>query len=398
LSDKDAKKPGTRDISDLKARLGLKKQAPRAASQGIVPPAGGKAGYIPPPPGAAAPPPPEPVIPDAKVDPFGAMNAIASQGAQARGPEIIVVNDGKPVEQVEGQAHGTMRAVKIGALIVVPLVLGFVLGGINYDRKRFNNTLEDAKALTEEFTQIGKSLEALNIAILNAKDRGKGGFALFDKDFVAEVDALNFTIVEDEKLIVYQANLYSLDRKLVSDILIFYGRIKQLAQKMKDHQQATKRSLATTTPTVGEKVPGGGTFAVLVKAPTAEEAQKGALPTAELVQVGKPMCPDGKEMDPKAGCPQGPMAGIQFRGDTSAPWNVKGLPTGATDVTDKLLDLRPNVVWSALYKGSAKFLDEAQYYQRLTEIEALTTDLVKDRKDIEDRLAAAAARTKRLAL
>ena len=397
MSDKDAKKPGTRDISDLKARLGLKKPAARASTAGIVPPAGGKAGYIPPPPGAAAPAPPEPVIPDAKVDPFGAMNAIAAQGAQTRGPEIIIVNDGKSVEQVEGQAHGTIWKVKMAALVVVPLVLGFVLGGINYDRRRFNNTLSDAKVLTEEFTQLGKTLETLNIALLNAKDRGKGGFVLFDKDLVAEIDALNFTIVDDEKLIVYQANLYSLDGKLVKDILIFYGRIKALSQKLKDHQTITKRSLGTPTPTVGEKVPGGGTFAVLVKAPTPEEAQKGALPTAEIVQVGKPLCGDGKEM-PQAGCPGGPPAGIQFRGDTAAPWGTKGIPTGAADVTDKLLDLRPNVVWQALYKGSAKFLDEAQYYQRINEIDALTTDLVKDRKDIEDRLAAAAGRSKRLAL
>jgi hypothetical protein len=397
LSDKDPKKPGTRDISDLKARLGLKKQAPRAASQGIVPPAGGKAGYIPPPPGAAPPAAPEPVVPDARVDPFGAMNAMASQGAQARGPEIIVVNDGKPIEQVEGQGGGALRAVKLGALILVPLILGFVLGGINYDRKRFNNTLDDSKAMTEEFKQIGKALESLNVALLNAKDRGRGGFALWDKDLVAEVDALNFAVIDEEKAILYYANLYSLDRKLVSDLLKFYGRAKLLGQRLKDHQRLTKTSMQKLPDSVGAKMPDSGVFAVVIKAPAPEEAAKGALPTAELVQVGKPLCADGKVM-PEAGCPGGPPAGVQFRTDTAAAWAVKPLAANAGDLADKLVDVRQNRVWEALYKGSGKFLDELEYLQRLKEIEEMTTVLVKERKEIEDRLAAAASRSSRLAI
>src|SRR6266496_3293275 len=76
------KKPGTRDISDLKARLGLKRGGDKAAGGAVPPPSAGKGtGYVPPPPGVT---PPQPAVPDARVDPFGAMNAMAAQGAIRR--------------------------------------------------------------------------------------------------------------------------------------------------------------------------------------------------------------------------------------------------------------------------------------------------------------------------
>jgi len=59
LSDKDVKK---KDISDLKARLGLKKgarpetsSAQGAPTPGVTPPPRGRANYVPPPPGVAPP-------------------------------------------------------------------------------------------------------------------------------------------------------------------------------------------------------------------------------------------------------------------------------------------------------------------------------------------------------
>src|SRR5436190_22688518 len=73
------KRPGTRDISELKARLGLKKAAPEkapAAATATTKPSGGVA----PPPGLNVPGPAKPtgpVIPHAADDPFGNMNAMA---------------------------------------------------------------------------------------------------------------------------------------------------------------------------------------------------------------------------------------------------------------------------------------------------------------------------------
>ena len=106
----DSKRTGSRDISELKARLGLKKGAAagdrtsreRNGGQtgGVVAPPGLN---LPPPPGAAAP---QPVIPNAADDPFGAMNAMAAVGTVQRAPEIVIVNDGKPVENVGSSVDG----------------------------------------------------------------------------------------------------------------------------------------------------------------------------------------------------------------------------------------------------------------------------------------------------
>ena len=237
----------------------------------------------------------------------------------------------------------------------------------------------------------------MNVVILTAKDRGKGGFGLYDKDLVADVDNLDFKVVDDEQLIVYNANLFGLNRKLVSDTLIFYGRLKLLAQRIKDHQRLTKTSMQKIPPLAAEKVGAPTAFAAILRAPSAEEAGKGGLPQVELVQLGTPLCGDGKEM-PQNGCPEGRPASFQVRNDTTAGWQAKGLAGSATEAADKLIFVRPNRIWDAIFEGSQRFADEVQYFQRLSEIETLTTDLIKDRKDIEDRLGAAAARGKAFAL
>ena len=87
MADAD-KRPGSRDISDLKARLGLKKGGAGApGKKGVVPPPGTRGGAVPPPPGV------EPPRPKAGDDPFGALNA-AAQTRPAPAPEVIVIEKG----------------------------------------------------------------------------------------------------------------------------------------------------------------------------------------------------------------------------------------------------------------------------------------------------------------
>ena len=87
----DPKRGGSRDISELKQRLGLKKATTTTAATGR---ANGAPGGVVPPPGLAPPPPPQPVIPNAAEDPFAAMNAMAAVGTVQRAPEIVIVHDG----------------------------------------------------------------------------------------------------------------------------------------------------------------------------------------------------------------------------------------------------------------------------------------------------------------
>ena len=398
MSDK-GKKPGARDMSDLKARLGLKRGATEGKPAGgaVPPPNAGKgAGYVPPPPGVV---PPQPAVPDARVDPFGAMNAMAAHGAVTRAPEVIVV-DKASVEQVHGQPR-LAKYGKIALLVGLPLVVGFILGGINHQRSRYNSTLEDAQDVSDEMKDQGKRLEALNNVLLRAKERGPGGktYALTDGELVSDLEQLKFNFPDNDELILSHRNLYLLEPKLVQDTLSFYNRMRTLSQKVKDHIRVTKDLAQKMPPTVAEQLGAQAGFAAMVRIPTPDEAKKGAPPSVEIFQIGLPVCADGK---PAKECP-GPVVGVQVRPDTMASWLNKPLAT-PTDTTDKALLVRGNGILSALTKGSPRFLDELQYFQRLSEIDVLVSGsggdggLMKDRKDVEDRLTAVAQRGKAFAL
>lgn len=398
MSDKDGKK---RDISDLKARLGLKKgSAATAKSPEPQGPARARGGYVPPPPGVAPPQPAQPVVPDARVDPFGAMNAMAAQGASSRAPEIIVV-DKQHVEQVAPTTN-FVRYAKIAGIILAPMILGFILGGINNARAQYNRTLRDAQDLFTEFQQVGKKLEGLNNVLLTARERGGDGktYALADKQMVADLEALSFNIPDSDQLILYHANLYQLDPKLVQDILMFYSRTKTLAAKVKEHTRLSKDLATKLPPEARAKLGADSNFAAVIKMPTADEAGKGARPSAELVQIGSPVCADGK---PAQACPDGALQGFQVRSETTGPWSSKPLASGS-ETADKVIFIRRSGVLSGLLEGSPRFLDELEYYQRLSEIDALVSGgngdggLVKDRKDIEDRLNAVARKGKAFAI
>ena len=386
----EPKKPGSRDISDLKARLGLKNARPGGGA-----PKGAKGNYVPPPPGVAPPQPAQPAVPDARVDPFGAMNAIAAQGAVTRAPEIIVV-DKQHVEQVAPQSS-LSRWGKVAGIILAPLVLGFLLGGINNARSNYNGTLRDAKAVADEFQQLGKSLEGLNNVLLSARERGadQKSFKVGDAKLVEDLEHLNFQVPDADQMILYHKNLYLLDPKLTQDILVFYGRMKLLAQKVKEHTRLTKDMIAKLPPEARAKLGANSAFGIIVKVPTADEASKGARPQADLVQLGSPVCGDGK---PHEACPEGGLTGFQVRSETNAPWALK--PLAGSDASDKVLFLRPSGVLSGLLEGSPRFLDELQYIQRVGEIDALVSGgsgdggLLKDRIDIEGRLKAVADKGK----
>jgi serine/threonine-protein kinase len=79
----DPKRGGSRDISELKQRLGLKKATPPLAGAAAGRP-NRPAGGVGRPPRHSCPAPPQPVIPNTAEDPFAAMNAMAGVGTSSR--------------------------------------------------------------------------------------------------------------------------------------------------------------------------------------------------------------------------------------------------------------------------------------------------------------------------
>lgn len=148
----DAKKSGSRDISELKQRLGLKKGAAPAAtgqprsngapSGGLVAPPGLN---LPPPPGVVTQP-PAPALPNAHEDPFGAMNAMAAHATVQRAPEMVIVNDGIPVEHV-GQSSPASTLLRIAVPAAIALIVGVAVGKIGTGAGFYNDGLKGARAI-----------------------------------------------------------------------------------------------------------------------------------------------------------------------------------------------------------------------------------------------------------
>ena len=167
----DSKRTGSRDISELKQRLGLKKGAQPATGQTK---ANGGTGGVVPPPGLNLPPPPgmapaQPAIPNAADDPFGAMNAMAAVGKVQRAPEIVIVNDGKPVENVGSKSMGATIA-RIAIPAAVALFAGIAVGKIGTGAATHNEGLSDLRSILGDDTKpAASSVLALKAQLVDVR-------------------------------------------------------------------------------------------------------------------------------------------------------------------------------------------------------------------------------------
>ncbi|MBT8494803.1 MAG: hypothetical protein KJO07_17230, partial [Deltaproteobacteria bacterium] len=354
------KKPAARDISDLKARLGLKKKSP--SSGGVVAPPGAS---VPAPPGARPPPgmqPPQPQIPDAAKDPFGAMNAMAAHQAVQRQPEIIVVNDGKPVEDVGKKASG-LKYAKIAGMILGPLIIGAVIGQISSSAKRSNEVIEDAGKIRDDLKKVNSGLVGLNDVLLEAQTRGAGGkgFKVNDQKLTKELDAFEFPKVD--AAVVYQSSMYELPVEVVDNLLYYYQETARLKDLLNEHvtkSKADAKAIDKSGKRLSEKL-GKGLFSygAVIKMPSEDEAKNGFPPKVRIVELGAPVCQDGK-----TGQCSGPPAGFTVREDAkSIAWSNKKFPEIGDDKLGAkgVLFVEPTPVFAEAIAGAEGSLAQVFY-------------------------------------
>jgi hypothetical protein len=397
LSQKDPKKPGSRDISELKARLGLKKGGPAAAGKqngaGVVPPPGLN---LPPPPGARAP---GPVIPSASDDPFGAMNAMAAHGASQRAPEIVIVHDGKPVESVSTGKHLAVMG-KWAAIALVPLILGVVIGQIGKGGSVANAGIDSANGLYKLVDADRKKLGEIKSAFENSGD-------LKDRKISDEVTKA-IKAADDElannKLLALGLKQDFLGKDLRNDVAVFYGLVQEIHDLIADHEKTAEIEAAAiktgadqfakfgvkADETLAQAGMAPYKLAVLLTNPSDEADQSPQAP--RLVELGAPLCGGdfaGAKVEESGKCPEGtaPM-GFLYRFSDSISWN-KGeihlpgsLNGGEKFPNNKLILLQPTGVLEALVKTSDATLAESAYFKRLVKI----YDKVKAAYELGDKL------------
>ena len=381
-----SKKPGAKDISDLKARLGLKKSggaAPAAKGGGLAAPPGARGGVIPAPPGAQ---PPRPHIPDAKADPFGAMNAMAAHAQVAAAPQIIVVNDGAPVEQVRRKAN--MRLAILAGVALVPLILGIMVGKISAGGKQYNRVLDDAAKIRDDVKKVRDGLIGVSQVLANAKLRGKNNYIPGDPKLTAELEALPPLTPNID--VVFNSFMYDLSSELVGAILSFYVDSIELNDLLKKHVQAAKadeKVLKEGLANIQGFDPRG--YGAVLSIPSEDEVKAGNKYVGlKLVQIGTPVC-EGEKTPSEQGCGPKPISGFRYRPDELAPWNVKKVATAdAPDAMgDSLVLLHAgSKVLQQLVKGGKATVAEASYSDRSLTIEEKVNGLIELEKGIETRL------------
>ncbi len=382
----DSKKPAGRgDISDLKARLGLKKGAAapttgqtrsNGASGGVVAPPGMN---LPAPPGLQPPPQPaQPAIPDAASDPFGAMNAMAAVGTVQRAPEIVIVNDGKPVENVGSQSKGATIA-KIAIPAVVGIALGIAIGKIGATNGSYNAGLSDVKAIlgdkttTSTVANLKQQLSALDTRLDEAKSKNS-----FKPDAALDKELEAFTKALDVKAEVFKAKTNTLDPDTTAKLVQFYGGVAEVKSMIdlhlksaKSDDQAFKKAKEKAdagTVKDGDNAYLNGQFryAMVMSAPTeGEPADFGA----KLVELGPPFC--GGKLATSGKCADGEQpSSFSYRVEPGATWTEGKLATSGSDSvpTKQLVMLLPGGVRDSLVKGADGVASEAYYQRRLRTI------------------------------
>ena len=362
------KKAGSRDISELKARLGLKKggAAPAGKGNGERPSSGVIA-----PPGLV---PQRPVIPNAHDDPFAAMNVMAAAATvqKAQEKEIIVVREGEHVEHVGEKSTGAL-ALKLAVPAIAGLVVGIAIAKIGSSASYYNEGLRGAKSLLGDkntpstVTSLKKALADLDTLLDEAKT--KNNFKP-NADLDKKLKDLA-TRLEVKSDIVFRAKQGSLDADLSGQILSFYAGVIEAKDMIDVHNKAAigddillKKGKAAADAAEIKDGPLAGQmrYAVLVSAPTESEKTDFG---AKLVEIAGYYC-GGNSPQPK--CPEGesPTA-YAYRNDPgSTPIKGDVVTQGSDSVpAKKILLLLPNGIRDSLIKGGEPTVSEYYYARRL---------------------------------
>ncbi|MEO8704847.1 MAG: hypothetical protein ABI867_32645 [Kofleriaceae bacterium] len=334
---------------------------------------------MPPPPGVPQQP-AAPVIPNAADDPFGAMNAMAAVGTVQRAPEIVIVNDGRPVENIGQKSTGAVVA-RIAIPAVIALIIGIGVGKIGANASSYNAGLDDAKGLLGDkntpstIASLKQTLSDID-TVLDA--RVKNGFrpdAATDKKLETLVAKLD---VKSD--LIFKAKQNALDAEVSGQIVSFYAGIAEVKSMLDAHLKfakadnnsfnKSKKAIDDATLKEGENAPLAATsslrYAILIQAPTEKEQSDFG---AKIVELGGVYC--GTSNSPTAKCPEGEQASaVAYRADLEKVPTKGDIASKSEDSvpTKKILSLLPGTVRDSFMKGAEGVASEVYYQRRLRSI------------------------------
>lgn len=399
--------PPTKDISDLKARLGLKRPdagpgvpgpaagpapgpapmpgAPRPAAMpggfpqqpGRAPtPAVGHPGY-PGAPQAAAPAPA--AAPAAAAAPRG-LDPYAGMRAPQGGFDLRTIDDGAPVQNVRS---GRGKAAILGMVVVgvACFAFGGGMGMANVGRANMNTANHAAKSVKGELESMQKTLTQVGTAVAMSQQRlgkDKKDPLAYDPALIADLEKIKLDPRPDTSKI-FRVDFYRLPDADVDRLFNYYYDSIALYAEVERHIKKTKAD-AESLAANAQKAAGAEAKNYGVVFDTSSKIIVG-----NLVEVGEQVCKNGGK-----DCPATDLVGFKVRSNTGAPWVDR--KAGGKLEANNLVPLKPTPLMDAVMSGSPDQVRQEAYKQRTANIRSIISRLTTTQKELMDGITKDAAR------
>jgi len=400
------KKPGaapTKDISDLKARLGLKK--PEQAGPGGVP------GQAPMPsaahtmmgmPGPSLQPPGRPPAPSgfpgpASRGPVPAPMAAAQQyaappvaaAAPAHDPyagmkpqqgrfDLRSIDDGVPVEKVKA---GGGKAVLAASFVVgiAAFALGAGLGISSVGRANMNTANRAAKVVKAELENMQKTLNQIGGAFAASQQRmaaAKKEATSYDPKLVEDLKQIKLDPRPDTGKI-FRVDYYRLEDVVVDhlfnyyyDSIALYGEVERHIRKTDNDASVLKSFVEKEASKQSKNY--GVVFDTQAK-----------VPVANLVEVGDQVCKEGGST-----CSADKLEGFNIRIQTGGKPFVRKVGLKP----DGMVPIKPTELMDTVMSGSPDSVRAESYKQRVNNARLLLARLNGTQKQLFEGINKAASR------
>ncbi|HEX3698242.1 MAG TPA: hypothetical protein VH374_22915 [Polyangia bacterium] len=392
------RKPGaSKDISDLKARLGLKRPeapatGPAVPNAGIPAPGFPAQGGNPPMAGmqtgmhtmmgrqgsaAASAPMAAPAMasaPPAGMDPYARMKASAG------GFDLRTIDDGQPAVNVRS---GRGKAVLITGVIVglAAFALGAGYGIASVGRANMNTANHAAQTVKGELEGMQKTLTQIGTAVAMSQQRlaaAKKDTLAYDPQLIADLEKIKLDPRPDTGKI-FRVDYFRLDDVVVDRLFNYYYDSIALYGEAERHIKRTKAD-AESLATYGEK-----TAAAAAKNYGMVFDTGSKIIVGNLVEIGEQVCKGGGSE-----CQADNLEGFKVRSNTGAPWVVR--KAGGKLDAEKVIPLRPTPLMDAAMTGSTEQVRYEAYKQRTANMRAIVARLTASQKELFEGINKAASR------
>jgi hypothetical protein len=269
----DNTKQGPKDITDLKARLGLKKAGGPTSGPGpgvpapfptpmagITPPAGAQRagggaplpsalagppaphaapqGAIPPPPGFTPPPEAAPAQADPRRDPYAAQQAaVAANLAAFYTAGGALPGDGDSVKEGSKRPKPWAIIGAAGGAGLLFFFIGWAIGNISVSRNDYNITTEHAARIRDQVDKIHKQIEKAKEALKEIKlsDKDPPNYAGVEK--LGEIDFKEPDMTRD----LFHTNYFSFEPSVVQQVFTYYNDATTLSKQLAEHSVRTAK-------------------------------------------------------------------------------------------------------------------------------------------------------------